>query len=121
MTETFLSFYLRSNQILVHVASLRAIGSPHRICFLISPDGKSLLLIPYGKRDLKSHNIPYDVYRGSGGFRVNSKALCRILAGMHSWDTSCSYRVPGTIHRDRQLITFDLEAAGMINPQTLQP
>ncbi len=112
--NTYISFYLRYNRILVFVSALRAIGCPHRICFLISSDGKSLLLIPYSKRDLKSHSVSYEVYRGTGGFTVNSMKLCRILAEMHHWDLQRSYRVRGTIHRDKQLITFDLESAGMI-------
>ena len=112
--NTYISFYLRYNRILVFVASLRASGCPHRIGFLLSPDGKSLLLVPYSKRDLKSHSVPYEVYRGTGGFTVHSMKLCRILADMHHWDLQRSYRIPGEIHRDRQLIIFNLEAASMI-------
>jgi hypothetical protein len=85
---------------------------------MISPDGKSLLLMPYAKRDFKSHNVPDDVYRGSGGLTVNSMKLCRFLTEIHHWDSNRSYRIPGNIHREKQLIIFNLESAVMID-QTL--
>ena len=112
--NTYISFYLRYNRILVFVSSLRAIGCPHRICFMISSDGKSLLLMPHGKRDFVSHSVSYEVYRGTGGFTVHSMKLCRILAEMHHWDPQRSYRIPGEIHRDKQLVIFNLESASMI-------
>ena len=114
MKETFLSFYLRVTRIQVFVSALKGIGSPGRICFMNSQDGKSLLLSPYEKKDLKSHSVPARVYQGNGDFRVNSYKLCHILAEKHHWDLSRSYRVPGKIYPEKQLVVFNLEAADVI-------
>ena len=115
MKETFLSFYLRTNRIQVFVSALKGIGNPRRICFLLSRDGKSLLLTPYGKRDLKSHSVPASAYQGSGDFRINSYKLCHILAEKHHWDLSRSYRVPGKVCPKRQIVVFDLTSARVLD------
>ena len=115
MKETFLSFYLRTNRIQVFVSALKGIGNPRRICFLLSRDGKSLLLTPYGKRDLKSHSVPASAYQGSGDFRINSYKLCHILAEEHHWDLNRSYRVPGKVYPEKQLVVFDLTSARVLD------
>jgi len=57
---------------------------------MVSPDLKSLLLIPYGKRDLKSHSVSPQVYKGNSGCEIHSYKLCRILAAEHHWDLNHS-------------------------------
>ena len=117
--ETCISFYLKSNRIQVFTKALRGIGSPRRICFMISSDGQSLLLVPYEKRDLKSHNVPPKVYQGEGDYKINSYKLCRILAGQHHWDLNCSYRILGKVYPDQHLAVFDLASAIKIHPDTV--
>ena len=115
MKETFLSFYLRTNRIQVFVSALKGIGGPSRICFLISRDGKSLLLMPYEKRDLRSHSVPARVYQGNGDFRISSYKLCHILAEEHHWDLNRSYRVRGKVYPEKQLVVFDLTSARVLD------
>ncbi|MBQ6481232.1 MAG: hypothetical protein IJI45_08955, partial [Anaerolineaceae bacterium] len=52
------------------------IGSPKRICFMLSEDGNILLITPYLKRDLKSHNVPDKAYSGEGSLEISSYKLC---------------------------------------------
>ena len=117
MSQSFISIYLRSNQILVFVDVLKEIGSPQRVCFMLSQDGKSLLLMPYEKRDLKSHSVPPEVYRGRGDYRINSYKLCHILADKHHWDLNRSYRVPGKIYPEKQMAVFNLASASDCSAQ----
>jgi hypothetical protein len=111
MEDTHISFYLKANRIHVFVDALRGIGSPARICFMISEDGRSLLLAPYPKRDFKSHGVPKEVYSGAGGMEVSSMKLCRLIAAIYSWDLERSYRVPGVVRRDQNVVLFDLTKA----------
>ena len=117
--ETYLSFYLRANRIHVYVEALRNIGSPARICFMISEDGQSLLLAPYRKRDFKSHSVPKEVYNGIGGMEVSSMKLCRLIAEIYSWDVDRSYRVPGVYREDHNVVIFDLTSAEDITREDL--
>ena len=114
MNETYISFYLRSNRIHVFTSALREIGEPSRICFLIGENGHSLLMIPYRKRDFRSHHVPRDVYNGCDSMEISSMKLCRIIAYIHKWDTRMSYRVPGKIIHEEQAVIFDVDRAEII-------
>lgn len=111
MNETYISFYLRYNRIHVFTNALREIGEPSRICFMIGENGHSLLMVPYKKRDFRSHYVPRDVYNGCDSMEINSMKLCRIIAFIHNWDVRKSYRVPGRIFPDEQLVIFNLDGA----------
>lgn len=114
MQETYISFYLRANRIHVFVDSLRGIGSPSRICFMVEENGKALLITPYEKRDFKSHGVPPEVYHGAGGIEISSMKLCHIIADLHHWDLTRSYRVPGIILSDKKVAVFKLTEAEIV-------
>jgi len=111
MIETYISFYLRSNRIHVFISALREIGEPSRICFLIGENGHSLLMVPYGKRDFRSHYVSKDVYDGCDSLEISSMKLCRIIAFIHNWDVRQSYRVPGSIFPDEKVVLYNLDGA----------
>lgn len=115
MVSTYISFYLNSNRIHVFVDALRGIGSPNRICFMIEPDGKRILMLPHTKKDFISHGVPLAVYSGTDSLKISSKKLCRIFAGQHNWDLSRSYRVPGVVITEKCVAVYDLTKAEMIN------
>lgn len=111
MHETHISFYLKANRIRIFVDALRGIGSPSRICFMIEESGETLLVAPYGKRDFRSHAVPPEVYGGTGGMEVSSFKLCCIIANLHHWDLSRSYRVPGKVYPEQKAAVFKLSEA----------
>lgn len=114
MTDTYISFYLRNNRIHIFVDALRGIGCPKYVCFMISDDGKTLILSPYGKKDFHSHRVPQDVYHGVGSFDLSSIRLCQILTTEFGWDSSKSYRIPGRVYEDKKIVVFDLQSANKI-------
>ena len=116
MADTYISFYLRNNRIHVFVDALRGIGSPKYVCFMISDDGNTLILRPYGKKDFHSHRVPPDVYHGIGGFNLTSLRLCQILITEFGWDGDKSYRIPGRLNEDKRIVVFDLRRASKIRP-----
>ena len=113
--ETNISFYLRANRIHIFVDALRGIGEPSRICFMIFENGESLLIAPYDKRDFKSHNVPKEVYTGTGVMEICSIKLCRIIASLHDWKLYQSYRVPGKVYESKKVAIFDLDKAEIID------
>ena len=113
--ETYMSFYLKSSRIHIFIDSLRALGNPRRICFMISEDGNNLLMMPYKKRDLKSHAVPLEVYNGTDCMEISSQRLSRILADRHQWNPRRSYRVPGIIYPNWNVAVFALREAEIID------
>lgn len=116
MRETFLSFYLKANRIHVSVNALREIGQPANICFMVGENGKTLILMPYLRKDFHSHRVPQDVYRGKKSMEVSSLGLCRIIAQTQCWNVDDSYRVPGVILPRQRLCVFHLDQAERIRP-----
>lgn len=111
MNEIYISFYLRVGRIHIFTETLRLIGCPRRICFLISSDGQSLLMRAHETRDLKSHKVSPNVYASRRSFEVSSCKLCGILANLHGWNMEYSYRVPGMITQEHCSICFSLAKA----------
>lgn len=118
MNAIRISFYLRANRIHVFAEALRCIGSPKRICFLISADGQTLLMRAHKNRDFRSHKVPRNVYTGERSLEISSNKLCRILAELHNWNLKYSYRVPGTIRKEPDSILFYLAKAEVIGKES---
>lgn len=114
MKQTYISFYLRSNNILIYRSALKEIGEPKRICFMFSDDGKQLLIKPYEKVDFKSHKVPRSAYAGKVSMRIASKKLCTLLINKYNWNGTKSYRVLGEIRPEQRIVLFDLESAKII-------
>lgn len=117
MNEVFLSFYLKANRIHVFADSLRVIGSPANICFMLDEKGNTLILRPYPKKDFHSHRVPMDVYRGKKHMEVNSRKLCSMIADMRQWNRTISYRVPGVVLPRQQICVFYLNRARPVKPE----
>ena len=115
MDKVYISFYLRANRIHVFVSALREIGSPGRICFLMDNDGDSLILSPYKKRDFRSHRVPKEIYQGNRSLEISSMKLCRLVARIHHWDSSKSYRIPGKPNKELNTVLFRLSEAVIIS------
>lgn len=113
--NTQLSFYLKYNRIHIFIDSLRGIGSPKFVSFLIDEAGNNLVLIPYDKKDFHSHRVPYSVYQGKKGFALTSIRLCRLLAKKFSWDTNASYRIPGHLDERQKIVVFYLQKSELIS------
>lgn len=121
MYETYISFYLRSNRIHIFVDALRGIGSPKYICLLIQENGHSLAIMPYKRKDFRSHRVSSDVYDGTDGMEVCSLKLCQIISELYHWDPDYSYRVPGFILNDHTAAIFDLARAEIIDGPYYRP
>ena len=72
-------------------------------------------MVPYGKRDLKSHHVPSQVYQGNKGFEIHSYKLCHILAELYHWDLNQSYRIRGWVDTRKQMAIFILDSAKVID------
>ena len=111
MSEAYISFYLKRNRIHVFADTLRGIGSPAFIRFLISEDGRSILMTPYYKKDFSSHRVSPEIYKGKKQLEVYSIRLCSVLQKMYGWGAEESYRIPGTIAHQQMVAVFSLDKA----------
>lgn len=115
MQEIYISFYLKTSRIHIFMNALRRLGNPSRICLMIEENGKALLLAPYKKKNFRSIAVPSYIYCSMGCMEVSSLKLCHIIAGLHHWDLNRSYRVPGRIHTQHNVVIFSLAEAKLID------
>jgi len=113
--NTYISFYLNDSTIRIFKKTVRAIGTPPFLQFLIHPDGRSMVMQPCETRSFTTIRVPKNVYSDNGKTQAYSKGLCRLLANKLNWDINCSYRIPGRLIPHQQIVVFDLSQATVIS------
>ena len=113
--NTYISFYLNGSTIRIFKKTVRAIGTPPFLQFLIHPDGRSMVMQPCDTRSFTTIRVPKNVYSDNGKTQAYSKGLCRLLANKLNWDINCSYRIPGRLIPHQQIVVFDLSQATVIS------
>lgn len=117
----YLSFYLSTDTIYVFRGVLQRTGCPAYIRFLLNPDTMQMVVEPYHKKEFTSFRVPKGLYKepaeNRAGFRIRSRAFCRLLAARLNWDASKSYRIPGVVYPNCAIARFDLLKAREINAE----
>lgn len=111
----YLSFYLASDTIYVFCDVFQKMGRPAYVRFLINPDTMQLVLQPYHQKEFASFRVPKALYAAPpktyAGFRIRSRAFCRLLAAKMIWDGDKSYRIPGAVYSTFRTARFNLANA----------
>lgn len=110
-----ISFYLRGGTIHIHRSTIRALGSPSFIRFLISEDGATLLVQAYHKKDFQSFRVPAVLNDEIGRVQIHSKGLCAVFIKQFGWNSDSSYRIPGKPIPTQGVAAFDLTRADVIH------
>ena len=110
-----LSFYLRTGTIRIHRSTIRAIGNPSFVRFLISNDGTTLLVQSYPRKDFRSFRVPVTFADENGRVQIYSKGLCDAFINRFRWKEELSYCVPGKSFPAQGVAAFDLSRAEVIH------
>lgn len=113
--NTYISFYLNDSTIRIFKTTVRAIGTPPFLQFLIHPDGQSMVMQPCETRSFTTIRVPKNLYSDTGKTQAYSKGLCRLLANKLNWDIKSSYRIPGRLIPHQKIVIFDLSKATAIS------
>ena len=110
-SKTYISFYLSDSTIRIFKTTVRALGTPPFLQFLVHPNGQSMVMQPCGTRSFTTIRVSSNIYSDNGKTQVYSKGLCRLLANKLNWDINCSYRTPGRLIPHQKIVVFDLSQA----------
>lgn len=110
-----ISFYLRVGTIHIHRSTIRTLGNPPFVRFLISNDGSTLLVQAYHKKDFRSFRVPETINDEIGRVQIHSKGLCSVFMKRFSWRDDLSYRIPGKPFPAQGVAAFDLARAEVIH------
>ena len=116
-TDTFRSFYLTTSRIHIFRSTIKEIGNPKFIRFLVKEDGPCMIVEAYHKKDFQSHRVPKETADGYREMEVRSLPLCSLLKNRLGWEDGKSYRIPGKTYPQQRLAMFDLTAAEMIQQE----
>ena len=114
MHDTFVSFYLSGGRLHIHPEALRKIGCPPYVRFLLSEDGKSMIMEPYTRKVFASMRVPKGLYTKSdkrSRMEVKCAPFCRMMAHHLGWDPYSSYRILGKIYPNQKIVKYDLDTA----------
>ena len=121
MRDTYISFYLGSGRVHVLRETLRGIGNPAFVRFLLSEDGRHMVMTPYNRKVFASMRVPKGVYTSSNpNIRLEFPCMpfCRLMAHHLNWESGQSYRIEGKIYPGQKLVKFDLQRTHPIKGQT---
>lgn len=115
--ETYISFYLTTSRIHIFRSTIKEIGNPKFIRFLVKEDGQSMIMEAYHKKDFHSHRVPKENESGRWEMELRSMILCSLLEHRLNWQSNKSYRIPGKVYPGQRLAVFDLSAAEQIQEE----
>lgn len=119
--DTYISFYFTGGRIHIQPEALRKIGCPPYVRFLMSPDGKAMIMEPYNRKVFASMRVPKGLYGETvKRFRMEVKCapFCRLIAHHLGLDESCSYRIQGKVYPSQRIVKYDLNTAYAINSES---
>ncbi|MBP3199293.1 MAG: hypothetical protein J6N21_20170 [Butyrivibrio sp.] len=108
-----LSFSLKRRRVLIHRSTLRALGLPQNIRFLLNKKKVRVAVQCCEAIDRDIFSVP-DL-KPSETFEISSINFLKIIYGLAKWDEERTYRVSGTLYKANRLIEFDLMDAETIS------
>ena len=95
------------------------LGHPRFIRFLVSKDGKSLLLTRAEKKDFQSFRVPKDINNSGWKFEIGSIQFCRCLASSLSWLPYATYRISADSYIPSRYARFCLTEGLLLSTHNL--
>ena len=111
--NTFISFYLKSNTIRVSKKSLKIMGEPPYVRFLVNRDNQKMIMQGYDRISQISFRVRKQMCRKGSRetLFVHSKAFCLMIAHWMDWDEGKSYRIPGVVYPEQKIVLFNVSEA----------
>lgn len=109
-----LSFSLRCGKTLIYHATIKALGDPEYIRFLIDTKNKRMALQVCNKKLPESFKVP-QCEQDKWDFTVCGQAMLKIIWDCCGWDRDKTYRIEGNVIENHDLVEFDLRQATICN------
>lgn len=110
-----LSFALRRGRLLIHHATIMALGNPEYIRFLLNSDEKHIAIQCCEAIDRDKFSVPEALEGEKYSFEISSIPFVSVIYKICGWDRNKTYQVYGKIHQRHRLIDFDLNVAKEIH------
>lgn len=110
-----LSLSLKRGRLLIYYATIRALGDPGFIRFLVNSKERHLAVQTCEEIDGNNFKVPTHVPGEDYCFEICSTQFVSILYKTCGWDPDKTYMVYGKLHAKHRLVDFDLNTAREIS------
>ena len=114
------SFSLRRGRLLIYHATIKALGDPGYIRFLVNSKERHLAVQCCEEIDKNHFRVSKWTEGERNRFEITSITFISILYKMCQWDQEKTYMVYGTPHPKYRLVDFDLSTAREIRPDQFE-
>lgn len=116
-SKTGLSLSFRRGKLMIHRATIRAIGDPEYIRFLINKKDRRLSVQTCEEIDRNHIRVPYEEDGREFKFEVASVELVSVIYMTGGWGTKQSYVIYGKAYPKHRLVEFVLDNARVITAE----
>lgn len=109
-----LSFSLKRRRVLIHRSTLRSLGVPKNIRFLLNMKKKRVAVQVCEAIDRDSFKAP-NINENKDSYEITSMNFISIVYRIAKWDENRTYRLEGRLYGDNRLVEFDLMDAEIID------
>ena len=96
----------------IHRTTIKALGNPKFILFLVNPTDKSFAIIPTNTDDKKGHRLNYDTMKKGHSCELYSRPLIKSIYSLFpEWNTGEKYIIDGKFVRAKNIAYFDMNTA----------
>ena len=110
-----LSFSLKRRRVLIHRSTLRALGRPQGIRFLLNTGSGKVAVQSCEVTDRDSFVVP-DL-KPKENYDISSVSFLQVVYKLAGWDPVKTYRVEGNVFENGHLVEFILKDAVVISDE----
>lgn len=117
MTEenrTGISFSMKRGRVLIYRCTLRSLGVPKNIRFLLNVKKKRIAVRVCEAIDRDSFKVPEFEKGGKDQYEISSKSFLKMVYRIAGWNCNNTYKITGMVYSENRLVEFDLMEALII-------
>jgi len=112
-----ISFSLKRRRVLIYRSSLRNLGTPQNIRFLLNVKDKKIAVQACEAIDRDSFKVPNFEDGSKDPYEITSISFLNMIYKLAGWDQTQTYRIVGTPYPDKRLVEFFLLEAEVIQDE----
>lgn len=112
-----ISFSMKRRRLLIYRSTLRGIGMPKNIRFLLNIKMKKIAVQACEAIDRDSFKVPPLEQGTKEQFEITSINFLNMLYKIAGWKRDCTYRLYGQAYPDNRLVEFRLDDADVIGDE----
>lgn len=106
--KTGISFSMKRRRVLIYRCTLRSLGLPKNIRFLLNMKKKRIAVQACEAIDRDSFKVPDFTDRIKDQYEITSQNFLNVIYKTAGWNRDKTYRLTGTVYPDNHLVEFDL-------------